>query len=112
VGNAAFCQRFDEVLGTRSVRYVNDRDIVTRVLPPLLGGTNGGFAHVNHVRRIDPNGEMDTTMPSAALHALDLVKAFALLRSPALPENLADHTALYYALHCWNDFGQHFAEKN
>ena len=45
-------------------------------------------------------------------HVLDLVKAFALLRSPALPENLADHTALYYALHCWNDYAQHFAEEN
>ena len=51
-------------------------------------------------------------MPSAALPALDLVKAFALLRSQALPENLADHTPLYYALHCWNDFAQHFAAEN
>jgi len=32
--------------------------------------------------------------------------------NPALPESLADHTPLYYAIHRWNDFAQHFAAEN
>ena len=120
VGNEVFQQAVVGAFGTRSVRYVNDHDVVTRV-PPAPFASPGRFTHIDHGRWIGPDGRVGTTAPSRLefvrdvfggpkaildvvdLHRLDFGGALPLRRRPTLPDGLSDHTPLYYALHCWND---------
>ena len=127
VGNAVFSGTFAEALGERSVRYVNDHDVVTRVPPPPFAFPNGVYTHVDHVRGIDHDGHIGTTVrsadfvrdvfgdPATVLDVIDLHTAYAngsvtLRRRPTLPDSLRDHSPLYYVLHCWNDFVAHVDE--
>jgi triacylglycerol lipase len=122
IGNETFTRGVNEAFGARSVRYVNDHDVVTRVPPAPFAFPHGLFDHVDHLRWIDPKGQITATAPSRLrfvrdifgqpkalldiidLHRLDLGTSVGLLgRRPTLPDGLADHTPLYYALHCWND---------
>lgn len=128
VGNERFARAFKKEFEGRSVRYVNDHDIVTRVPPPPFAFPNGVFTHVDEGRWIDGEGGMSTTPPfplqfvrdvfgrpnaildTIDLHQLDLANLLPQRRRPTLPAGLADHTPLYYALHCWNDFVEHHQE--
>jgi len=77
VGNRAFVDGFNRRCGDRSYRFVNDRDAVTRVPPPIFG-----YRHVNTERFIgfdDP----DVTL---------------------FMEPLIDHTPRRYAVLAWNTF--------
>jgi hypothetical protein len=128
VGNAVFGTTFAAALGHRSLRYVNDHDIVTRVPPPPFAMPNGSYTHVDDLRWISSDGNVGTTRPSLPqlvrdvfgrpnalldlidLHALDLSNVRSLHRRPTLPDGLSDHTPLFYVLHCWNDFVTHAAD--
>ena len=128
VGNAVFSGLFAQANGPRSFRYVNDHDIVTRVPPAPFAAPNGSYTHVDHGRWIDKDGNIGTAMPSLLqfvrdvfgrptavldlidLHGRTLANLVTLRRQPTLPDSLGDHTPLYYALHCWNDFAEHFRE--
>ena len=125
VGNEAFSRAFNTEFGARSTRYVNDHDVVTRVPPAPLAFPNGAFTHVDRGRWIDSAGAIRSTPPARVqfvrdifgrpnalldiidLHQLDLANLRSGRRRPTLPDGLGDHTPLYYALHCWNDFVEH-----
>lgn len=130
VGNDVFSSNFNAALKATSVRYVNHHDIVTVVPPPRFAWPNGEFTHVEHARVIDENGHIVALAPSAPAgivsrvlagaaavvdeietRALDVAKAVTMHRGLTMSDRLSDHTPLYYALHCWNDFVEHFDEE-
>jgi triacylglycerol lipase len=118
VGNSVFAGTSGAALGPTSTRYVNDHDLVTRVPPEPFALPFGLYTHVDHPRWINEDGQIGTTRPAVphfirsvfgrANVALDLVELHQRGMGRSLPDALADHTPLYYVLHCWNDFALHF----
>jgi len=53
VGNARFAKHFDAHFKSRSFRFVNDEDIVTRVPPRSMG-----YRHIGEVRYFDQDGHL------------------------------------------------------
>jgi hypothetical protein len=122
VGNDVFTSAFTGELGMRSVRYVNDHDVVTHVPPEVFSQPHGVYTHVDHLRWIDKSGEVGTKQPTL-LHfvrdvfgrtnvVLDLIGLNRAGIHLSLPDALTDHTPLYYVLHCWNDFATHHPERS
>lgn len=72
VGNGDFANKFDELFKAKTFRFVNNRDIVTRVAPRSLLG----YSHVGQCYYIDKDGDL-TTDPSAWTMFLEAVKAGA-----------------------------------
>ena len=117
VGNGVFAGRFDSVFEERSLRYVNDHDAVTHVPPEPFALPHGLYTHVDHLRWITKDGQIATTPPTLAHFVrvvfgrsnalLDIVGLHLADARISLPAALADHTPLYYGLHCWNDFALH-----
>jgi triacylglycerol lipase len=70
VGNGEFAKRFDELFKPKTFRFVNHRDIVTRVAPRTLLG----YSHVGQCYYIDKEGDLKTD-PSAWTMFLEAVKA-------------------------------------
>jgi triacylglycerol lipase len=114
VGDAAFASAFDARFEGRSVRYVNDADIVTHVPPrlPLLP-----YKHTGGLRHIAPDGAIGNAAPALAhyfaqifgdtRHVLEVVNG---LRSGALlraPDFLLDHMPRAYTVDIWNDYADH-----
>jgi triacylglycerol lipase len=95
VGNGDFCKKFDELFRAKTFRFVNNRDIVTRVAPRALIG----YDHVGQVYYIDKDGNLITD-PSGWAMFLELVKAgstpfFAQIKGKAL-NAIEDHSMLLY----------------
>ena len=129
VGNEVFARAFASEFAGRSVRYVNDHDVVTRVPPAPFAFPHGVYTHIDEGRWIDKDGTIGSTPPpllqfvrdvfgrpnaildTIDLHQLDLANLLPRRRRPTLPDGLADHTPLYYALHCWNDLVEHLEEE-
>ena len=127
VGNGAFSGEFGRALSGRSLRYVNDHDLVTRVPPAPFAFPHGEYTHVEAARSINASGSIGSGgrailpfvrdvfgRPTAVLDMIDLHLqhmhgALSFRRTPTLPDSLSDHTPLYYALHTWNDFADHAA---
>jgi len=117
VGNGVFAGLFGAAFARRSVRYVNNNDVVTHVPPEPLALPNGLFTHVDHLRSINKDGQVGTTAGALPHFVQDVFgRANVLLEMIALheagvrlslPAALSDHTPLYYVLHCWNDFAAH-----
>jgi hypothetical protein len=125
VGNGTFSEAFGRAFTGRSLRYVNDHDLVTWVPPAPFAFPHGEYTHVEAARSIDEAGSIDSARravlpfvrdvfgrPTAVLDMIDLHLqhmdgAQFLRRTPTLPDSLSDHTPLYYALHTWNDFADH-----
>jgi triacylglycerol lipase len=122
VGNSVFAGTFGGLFDVRSTRYVNDHDLVTRVPPEPFALPHGLYTHVDHGRWINKDGHIGTTRPTVtqfvrdvfgrASVALDLIEMHQRGFGRSLPDALSDHTPLYYALHCWNDFAVHFPEPS
>jgi hypothetical protein len=113
VGDREFVQAFDARHAGRSFRYVNHRDVVTRV-PPTLPFV-GEYEHVSQHRYIDGHGTVSNAVP-APMDVAALVPAVQDLLSGVdpddvggapLPDMLVDHTAVRYAVHLWNDYIDH-----
>jgi hypothetical protein len=115
VGNSVFAGHFDDRFVERSIRYVNDHDVVTHVPSAILAFPHGRYAHVNHLRWINKDGQVGTNEPTVKhfiqdvfgnsrvfLDIINLIQQQNIQIS--LPDALLDHTPLYYALHTWNDF--------
>jgi triacylglycerol lipase len=117
VGNGVFAGTFGGDFDARSMRYTNDHDIVTRVPPEPFALPHGLYSHVDHLRWINKEGQVGTTQPTLPHFVrdvfgrtnviLDLVQMHRPGLQLSLPDALADHTPLYYVLHCWNDFALH-----
>jgi triacylglycerol lipase len=107
VGTRSFCTAFDEVFGARSLRFVNHSDVVPTVPHPILALLQGGYAHVSTLRAIDRAGLIGAASSAVRPTASPLDLLASLRPGLRLPDTLADHTPLYYAIHCWNDFVRH-----
>ena len=114
VGDGVFAAALDRTFDRRSIRYVNDHDVVTHVPPERFALPIGLYTHLRHLRWINKDGQVVTTDPTVVhfiqdvfgdtaffLDVVDLLERGARVR---LPDGVADHTPLFYALHTWNDF--------
>ncbi len=116
VGDGVFATQLDSTLGQRSIRYANDHDVVTHV-PPEPFAFPGRYTHVRNLRWINKDGQVITTEPTVRHFVQDVIGDTAFLldvvqlaesgAQVSLPDALADHTPLFYALHTWNDFAVH-----
>jgi hypothetical protein len=114
VGNGVFAGSFDGLFVERSMRYVNDHDVVTHVPSAILAFPHGRYTHINNLRWINKDGQVGTSEPTVKHYMqdvfgngeviLDIVNLAQQNVQITLPDALVDHTPLYYALHTWNDF--------
>jgi triacylglycerol lipase len=116
VGNSVFAGLFGPVFQERSMRYVNDHDLVTHVPPQPFALPHGLYTHIDHLRWINADGQVGSTQPTLPHFVRDVFGRTNVLldfvqprtETPLpLPAALADHAPLLYALHCWNDFARH-----
>lgn len=107
VGDHTFAAAFDAKLSNRSLRYVNNHDIVTHV--PIFG-----YKHVSVRRFIDAHGTISGNPPKfihffAELlgppeHLLDIINGLQDGTLRTAPNFLLDHMPKAYAIWTWNDF--------
>jgi hypothetical protein len=111
VGDADFVGAFNTKLASRTLRYVNHRDIITHVPPPALG-----YKHVEAERFIAEDGTISSRSPSRLDVFDELLEPEALLeyieglekrRLRIAPKFLLEHMPKAYAIFTWNDY-----EKN
>ena len=95
VGNAAFGRDFKS-LNIPAFRFVNHRDIVPPVLELLLTYFPVRYSHVGEVFYFNHDGQL-ADEPS-------LLEKFvnSVLADPVEP--LIDHSPLFYAVNCWNNY--------
>jgi triacylglycerol lipase len=111
VGDPTFARAFDTKFSQRSLRYVNDHDVVTHVPLPL------GYKHVDVRRFIAPDGGVSSGQPAFPHFFTDLIgQPRALLESiqglsggtlRTAPVFLLDHMPKAYAIWTWNDHDAH-----
>ncbi|MCA8974955.1 MAG: lipase family protein [Planctomycetes bacterium] len=89
VGDIAFAAELNAKLGLRSQRFVNGRDIVTRV-PPRLSG----FDHIGKVRYFDDRGVLQADSADWFRWLADALDAAADLRSAG--RTISDHAMELY----------------
>jgi Predicted lipase len=114
VGDPTFARAFDTKFSERSLRYVNDHDVVTHVPLPL------GYKHVDVRRFIAPDGGVSSGQPAVPHFFTDLIgQPRALLESiqglsggtlRTAPVFLLDHMPKAYAIWTWNDHDAHRRE--
>jgi triacylglycerol lipase len=112
VGDASFAGAVGEKFEQRSIRYVNDHDVVTHV-PPEGFALPRKYTHVDSLRSINSAGQISDARPRLDHFfrdvfgdnpfLLDVIQFLQNGLSINLPDSLSDHTPLYYALHIWND---------
>ena len=105
VGDRAFANRFH----TKSYRFVNNDDVVTKLPFPIR------YRHIGRMKYIDSDGNvLDAPSLWGRLtdNFLRTVKntsnvLLLKLRSGALPENaVTDHAPVYYAIRIWNVYSE------
>lgn len=111
VGDAAFARAFNARLSGKSLRYVNDHDVVTHVPPPI------GYKHVAIRRSIAPDGSVSSDEPAIPHFFTDLIGEPAALIETieglsvgtlrTAPVFLLDHMPKAYAIWTWNDYDAH-----
>lgn len=110
VGDRHFAASHETRFGPRSVRYVNDADIVTHLPPPLP------YQHAGTARFIDPNGLISDVRPMLHHYFAALVGNPGHIREVRLaldqgqlrhaPDFLLDHMPRGYAVDMWNDYAR------
>jgi pimeloyl-ACP methyl ester carboxylesterase len=115
VGDPAFAAAFNARVASKSLRYVNDEDVVTHVPPPVLLAWR--YMHVDPRRFIAPDGTVSGGGPSIAHFFGDLIghpevllETIKGLHSESLtlaPMFLLDHMTKAYAIWMWNDYEAH-----
>jgi triacylglycerol lipase len=108
VGDRTFAAHFNAKMLNRTLRYVNDHDVVTHVPPPL------GYRHVDVRRFIAPDGDVSDGGPALAHFFTDLIgRPQQLLETinglghgtlQTAPVFLLDHMPMAYAVWTWNDY--------
>jgi triacylglycerol lipase len=116
VGNGDFVAAFNGKLAQASLRYVNNRDIVTHLPPAALAAPRGRYEHVNTLRWMAPDGSVQPASagPTGLFdRVFDSRRAFVPLQMDIanltwlnLPDALRDHTPLRYVIDIWNDFAK------
>jgi len=113
VGDRIFAATFNARFGTRSLRYVNDTDIVTHVPTPFPLP----YDHVNCLRYITSDGRVTEQTPKLAHfvadvfgdvdHLRQVTDALASGTLTVAPDFLLDHMPRGYAVDIWNDLDGH-----
>ena len=108
IGDPAFAHAFDAKLSGKSLRYVNNQDVVTHVPPPI------GYQHVDRRRSVAPDGSVSNGEPAIPHIFADpigklesLPEMFEGLSNGTLksaPTFLLDHMPKAYAVWMWNDY--------
>jgi len=108
VGDPTFARAFDTKFSQRSLRYVNDHDVVTHVPPPI------GYRHVDQRRFIGPDGSVSGAEPAIPHFFADLIgtpetlletlEGLADGKLKSAPVFLLDHMPKAYAIWMWNDY--------
>ena len=107
VGDAVFATAFNTKFSGRSLRYVNNHDVVTHVPPPF------GYRHVEARRLIAADGTI-SNQPLSLEHffaelfgsttsLLQIMESVAAHRITATPQFILDHMPKAYAIWTWND---------
>jgi pimeloyl-ACP methyl ester carboxylesterase len=114
VGDGTFVAAFDRRFSGRSLRYVNDTDIVTHVPPPIL--IPFLYDHVDSLRQIASDGDVSTRRPRLDHYFVELIndtghvrEVVEGLRKGVLtrpPKFLLDHMPRGYAVDIWNDYAR------
>jgi hypothetical protein len=119
VGDADFVAAFNHRLGSWSLRYVHDQDVVTHVAPESLRicGVDLQYRHVDAERFIDATGVVDrTTSPRRHFfsilfsHPARIAELYRAFDSSVLTRPLTaflDHMPKAYAIAIWNDLDRH-----
>ena len=111
VGDQDFVAGFNARHGGRSLRYVNNHDVVTHVPP-----SRWGFGHVDNEQHFDEEGRTAAlsvrgadVVAAAARHLAERVD---LIRSGVslVPAAIIDHTPRRYATFVWNAFVDAFVQ--
>jgi triacylglycerol lipase len=112
IGDRAFAQAFNAKLSGRTLRFVNNHDVVTHVPLPALPGLPG-YKHVDLPRQIASDGTISSGEPEIAHFFAQLIGSTAplleninglekgTLKHP--PNFLLDHMPKAYAIWTWND---------
>jgi hypothetical protein len=116
VGDRRFATGFDARFGARSLRYVNDTDIVTHLPTPFPLP----YKHVGAVRQITPDGRITAQMTPLAhfvpevfgnvKHLSELSDALKAGAIQTAPDFLLDHMPRAYTVDLWNDLDAHGPE--
>jgi hypothetical protein len=112
IGDPAFAAAFNAKLAGRTLRYVNDNDVVTHVPPPFFFIWR--YEHVDLRRFITPDGKISGAPPDIPHYFGDLVghpqsllEVIEGLRAGTLtiaPTFFLDHMPKAYAIWMWNDY--------
>ena len=115
VGDLVFANAFNKKLSGKTLRYVNDHDVVTHVPLPI------GYGHVDARRFIAPDGTVSGGRPSIPHFFEDLIgrprqllEVIDGLRSGTLqtaPTFLLDHMPKAYAIWTWNDYDANHSSR-
>jgi triacylglycerol lipase len=110
VGDPTFAAAFDAKFAGRSLRYVNNNDVVTHVPPPF------GYEHVDARRFISSNGVVSNLPPSLAHFFAELigptVSLLQMMQSvmdhqlTATPKFILEHMPKAYGIWTWNDYDE------
>jgi triacylglycerol lipase len=110
VGDWHFAASHSGRFGARSLRYVNDADVVTHLPPPLP------YQHAGTARFIDPTGHVSRIRPSLHHYFESLVGDPGHVREVMLgldrghlhhaPDFILDHMPRGYAVDMWNDYAR------
>lgn len=108
VGDPAFARAFSTKFSGRSLRYINDYDVVTHVPLPI------GYEHVDLKRFIAPDGSVSRGLPAIPHFFGDLIgqprQVLEIIRGlengtlQTAPTFLLDHMPKAYAVWTWNDY--------
>jgi len=90
VGDCAFVQYVEQSLGTKSLRFVNDQDLVTRVAPRELG-----YDHLNAIMFLNQNGTLDQDSVGWIRFLNTVVNAFNNFKAEAQTSIYDHHMELY-----------------
>jgi hypothetical protein len=111
VGDAIFASAFNAKFAGRSLRYVNNHDVVTHVPPPI------GYKHVDARRMIASDGTI-SNQPLTFEHffielfgstttLLPIMQTMIEHHVATAPQFILDHMPKAYAIWTWNDYELH-----
>jgi triacylglycerol lipase len=109
VGDSTFAAAFNANLANKTLRYVNDYDVVTHVPPPILN-----YKHVDLRRFITPDGTISGNPPplihffaellGTSEHLLEIISGLTKGTLKTAPNFLLEHMPKAYAIGTWNDY--------
>jgi triacylglycerol lipase len=114
VGDVTFGGEFHRRFSGRTLRYVNDTDIVTHVPPPVFFPSR--YDHVDALRQITRDGDVTTSRPRLdhffselfgdVGHVQEVMDGLCSGDLSRPPKFVLDHMPRAYAVDIWNDYAR------